>query len=87
MSNIWFGYESVIRNNKLVYSLNNFFPFSIRMFEFTAKIPVEKDLTITVMDYDLISSDDIIGQTKIDLENRLLSKHRATCGLPESYCV
>ena len=57
------------------------------MFEFTAKIPVEKDLTISVMDYDLISSDDIIGQTKIDLENRLLSKHRATCGLPESYCV
>lgn len=69
------------------YIPNSLEPIFGRMFEFTAKIPVEKDLTISVMDYDLISSDDIIGQTKIDLENRLLSKHRATCGLPESYCV
>ena len=62
------------------------FDVVFRMFEFNAKIPVEKDLTITVMDYDLISSDDLIGQTVIDLENRCLTKHRAICGLPESYC-
>ena len=55
------------------------------MFEFEASIPLQKDLCVRVMDYDRLSSDDIIGETWIDLENRLLSKYRATCALPGSY--
>ena len=57
------------------------------MFELKAKIPLAKDLTVTVMDYDLFFRDDVIGETIIDLENRLLSKYRATCGLPQNYCT
>ncbi|CAF4514045.1 unnamed protein product [Rotaria socialis] len=53
-----------------------------RMFEVKTIIPTAKDLTIRVKDWDLLTSDDVIGQTTIDLENRLLSKYRATCGLP-----
>ncbi len=53
-----------------------------RMFEIKTIIPTAKDLTIRVKDWDLLTSDDVIGQTTIDLENRLLSKYRATCGLP-----
>ncbi|XP_046851260.1 myoferlin-like isoform X2 [Xenia sp. Carnegie-2017] len=68
------------------YVPNSLNPIFGKMFEFNAKIPVDKDLKISVMDYDLISSDDIIGETTIDLENRFLSKYRAICGLPESYC-
>lgn len=58
-----------------------------RMFELTAHIPISKDLTITVMDYDLIGKDDKIGETVVDLENRFLSKFGAMCGLPLSYCT
>ena len=57
-----------------------------RMFELKAQIPIDKDLYISIKDYDLITSDDIIGETIIDLENRFLTKYRATVGLPQTYC-
>ena len=57
------------------------------MFEMKAVLPLDKDLLIQIVDYDLIGSDDVIGETVVDLENRFLSKYRATCGLPLTYCV
>ncbi|XP_070540972.1 myoferlin-like isoform X9 [Ptychodera flava] len=67
------------------YIPNTLNPVFGRMFEMKALIPVHKDLRIAIMDYDRLSSDDIIGETVIDLENRLLTKTRATCGLPRTY--
>lgn len=55
------------------------------MFEFKVEIPVAKDLTIRVMDYDYLSRDDMIGETVIDLEQRLLSRFHAKCGLQRTY--
>ena len=55
------------------------------MFELQLILPIQKDICIRVKDYDLFSSDDTIGETWIDLENRLLTKYRATCGLPLLY--
>ena len=43
-----------------------------------AKIPNVKDLEVSIMDFDLLTSDDIVGTTTIDLENRLLTNARAT---------
>jgi len=50
-------------------------------------MPLDKDLFIQIKDFDLIGSDDVIGEARVDLENRYLSKYRATCGLPLTYCV
>ncbi len=61
--------------------------FSYRMFELKATLPMDKDLVLRVKDYDLIGTDDVIGETVIDLENRFLSKFRAMCGLPQTYCT
>ena len=55
------------------------------MFEFKASIPQVKDLKIQVMDYDYLSRDDLIGETVVDLEQRLLSRFQAKCGLQKPY--
>lgn len=56
-----------------------------KCFEIEGTFPQDSILTIQVYDWDLLGSDDLIGETKIDLENRFYSRHRATCGLPKKY--
>lgn len=51
----------------------------------TCKIPLAKDLKIIIKDRDVMGKDDVIGETVIDLEQRLLSRYRATCGLQKDY--
>ncbi|XP_056005338.1 myoferlin-like isoform X14 [Ostrea edulis] len=85
-------YVEIILGNKKISDRDNYKPNTIdpvfgQMFELTSMLPVQKDLTVRIKDYDLISSDDVIGETVIDLENRYVSKFRATCGLQKSYCI
>ncbi|XP_032874769.1 fer-1-like protein 6 [Amblyraja radiata] len=56
-----------------------------RSYDIEATFPMESLLTIGIYDFDMIGKDDMIGETKIDLENRFYSRHRATCGLPYRY--
>ena len=42
-------------------------------------------LVLQVYDWDLLGSDDLIGETKVDLEDRFYSRHRATCGLAAKF--
>ncbi|KAF8567711.1 hypothetical protein P879_09042 [Paragonimus westermani] len=74
-------------NSRDKYIPNTLNPDFGRVFELKCRLPVEKDLRIQVKDYDVVGSDDVIGETSIDLENRRLTKFRATCGIPQSYYV
>ncbi|XP_074020187.1 fer-1-like protein 5 [Numenius arquata] len=67
------------------YVPNTLEPVFGRLFEVTGTIPLEKDLRVSLLDYDLLPPDQEIGTTTIDLENRLLSRFRAHCGLPTLY--
>ncbi|XP_061602091.1 myoferlin isoform X2 [Cololabis saira] len=69
------------------YKPNTLNPEFGRMFEVSCFLPQDKDLKIAVYDYDLLSRDEKVGETIIDLENRLLSRVRPCCGLPQTYCV
>ncbi|XP_030359330.1 fer-1-like protein 4 [Strigops habroptila] len=55
--------------------------------ELTVSFPMESELTVAIFDHDLVGSDDLIGETKIDLENRFYSKHRANCGVASQYDI
>ncbi|NWH48959.1 MYOF protein, partial [Fregata magnificens] len=67
------------------YVPNTLEPVFGRLFEVTGTIPLEKDLRVSLLDYDLLPPDQEVGTTTIDLENRLLSRFRAHCGLPTLY--
>ncbi|XP_061204265.1 fer-1-like protein 5 [Neopsephotus bourkii] len=69
------------------YVPNTLEPVFGRVFELMGTIPLEKDLRVSLLDYDLVPPDQEIGTTTIDLENRLLSRFRAHCGLPALYCT
>ncbi|XP_026527237.1 otoferlin [Notechis scutatus] len=62
-------------------------PIFGKSFDIEATFPMESMLTVAIYDWDLVGSDDLIGETKIDLENRYYSKHRATCGISRNYAV
>ncbi|XP_077062220.1 myoferlin isoform X8 [Siphateles boraxobius] len=72
------------RDNYVPYALN---PVFGRMFEMTCFLPQDKDLKIAVYDFDLLTRDEKVGETVIDLENRFLSHFGSYCGLPQTYCI
>ncbi|GCB65661.1 hypothetical protein scyTo_0000450 [Scyliorhinus torazame] len=58
-----------------------------KSFDIEATFPMESMLTVAIFDWDLVGTDDLIGETKLDLENRYYSKHRATCGIAQQYSL
>ena len=61
-------------NDRKNYIDNTTEPAFFKSFTMEASLPGPSMLSIKAMDYDLIGSDDLIGETVIDLEDRLFSK-------------
>uniref|UniRef100_A0A671Z419 Otoferlin n=1 Tax=Sparus aurata TaxID=8175 RepID=A0A671Z419_SPAAU len=62
-------------------------PLFGKSFDVEATFPMDSTLTVSIYDWDLVGTDDLIGETKLDLENRFYSKHRATCGITSNYAI
>ncbi|XP_035743561.1 otoferlin-like [Vespa mandarinia] len=72
-------------NDKKNHIPNQLNPIFGRVFELEATFPQDYLLSIQVWDHDATSTDDLIGETQIDIENRFYSRHRAKCGLAKTY--
>jgi len=67
-------------NNKSRFKPKTLNPQFFEVFEFNTVLPGESQLSIEVWDHDMISSDDHIGTTVIDLEDRWFDKRWKAMG-------
>ncbi|KAM8924190.1 myoferlin isoform 2-T2 [Pelodytes ibericus] len=85
-------YVKITLSKKVIEDRDHYIPNTLnpcfgRMFELSCFLPEEKDLKISVYDYDALTRDEKVGETTIDLENRFLSRFGSHCGLPQTYCM
>ena len=85
-------YLKIVLGNHVINDKDNYIskqlnPVFGKCFDVEATFPMDSQLTVQIFDWDLLSGDDLIGETKIDLENRFYSKHRATCGFSRKFAM
>ncbi|XP_049289456.1 myoferlin-like [Anopheles funestus] len=71
--------------DRAFYIPNQASPVFGRRFEMRGILPRDQMLHLSVYDRDFASSDDLIGSTSIDIEDRFWSKHLPSFGLPSKF--
>ncbi|XP_053673937.1 myoferlin [Anopheles nili] len=71
--------------DRAYYIPNQASPVFGRRFEMRGTLPRDQILHISIYDRDFVSSDDLIGSTCIDIEDRFRSKHVPAFGLPSFF--
>ncbi|XP_052897850.1 fer-1-like protein 6 [Anopheles moucheti] len=71
--------------DRAYYIPNQASPVFGRRFEMRGTLPRDQMLHLSVYDRDFASSDDLIGSTYIDIEDRFRSKHLLSFGLPQIF--
>lgn len=69
----------IVKTTLLMWKLSR------RCYELDLSLPREHELVVGIVDRDDSTSDDPIGETRIDVERRLMSRHRAHCGLSSRF--
>lgn len=78
-------YGKEILSDRANYIPNQSNPIFGKRFQVSGMLPRNHKIKISLYDHDSWISDDLIGSTEIDLEDRLRSKYGAACALPFEY--
>lgn len=80
---IQYGKETISDRANFIPNQSN--PIFGKRFQLSGIVPRNDKIKISLYDVDSWTSDDLIGSTVIDLEDRLRSKYGAACALPSEY--
>lgn len=85
------AYICISANGKrLLKDSKNYIPASLnpifgRSYDVELMLPQQSEISVSVWDHDNFNRDDCVGETLIDVEERLMATCLATGGLPQTY--
>lgn len=79
-----------VGNRRVLKDSKNYVPASTnpvfgRSFDVELTVPQDAEITLALYDHDNLNRDDLVGQTVIDVEERLMARSMPLNGVPQTY--
>jgi hypothetical protein len=79
-----------VGDRRVVKDSKNYVPGSTnpvfgRSFDVEVTVPQDAEITLALYDHDNLNRDDLVGQTVIDVEERLMARSLSLNGVPQTY--